>query len=118
MGGLPFDDQKHKLLSVDMQGHDLRKAIRIKNLFPQATPNLPMNRLVQMYAKSPLTAGQLENDATRDESVAEFWTEVRLGDLHLLGEIEKAYCDSIFKLVQWHAGNGLLGNHVVTKKED
>merc|ERR1712021_303761 len=55
---LPFDDETHELLSVDMQGHDLRKAIRIKNLFPQATPTLSMNRLVQMYAMSPSTAAQ------------------------------------------------------------
>merc|ERR1712232_104389 len=89
MGGLPFDDQKHKLLSVDMQGHDLRKAIRIKNLFPQATPNLSMNRLVQMYAMSPLTAAELENVAQRDESVTEFWRGVRVGDLYLLGEVQR-----------------------------
>merc|ERR1712008_609855 len=115
---LPFDDEAHELLSVDMQGRDLKKAIRIKNLFPQATPNLSMNRLVQMYAMSPLTAAQLENVAKSDESVTEFWPGVRVGDLHRLEEIQKAYSDSIFKLVQWYAGNGLLGNLVVTKKRE
>ena len=112
---LPFDETK--LQSVDMQGHDLKKAIRIKNLYPQATPRLSMNRLVSMYAKSPLTNAQLENAACNDESVTEFWTEARVGDLQRLEEIQKAYVDSIFKLLHWYAGNGLLENLVVNRKK-
>ena len=51
---LPFDETK--LQSIDMQGQDLKKAIRLKNLYPRATPRLTMDRLVSMYAKFPLTA--------------------------------------------------------------
>jgi len=75
-----------------------------------------MNRLVSMYAKSPLTNAQLENAAQSDESVTEFWAEARVGDLELLEEIQKAYADSIFNLLHWYAGNGLLENLVVYRK--
>merc|ERR1719215_1958831 len=78
------DSDEPELLSVDMQGHDLKKAIRIKNLYPEATPRLGMSRLVSMYAKSPLTAAQLENVARSDESVREGWAEARVGDLQRL----------------------------------
>jgi len=93
-----FDETQ--LQSVDMQGNDLKKAIRIKNLYPRATPRLTMDRLVSMYAKSPLTADQLENIARRDESVTEEdWAEVRLGDLERLEGIQRAYAGSVFNLL-------------------
>merc|ERR1712194_519913 len=108
---LPFDDTK--LHSVDMQGHDLKKAIRLKNLYPRATPRLTIDRLVSMYAKSPLTAAQLENAAQSDEGVTEEdWASVRLGDLQRLEGIQKAYAGSIFNLLHWYAGNGLMGESV------
>ena len=102
---LPIDETK--LQSVDMQGHDLKKAIRLKNLYPRATPRLTMNRLVSMYAKSPLTAAQLENAAQSDDSVKEDWAEDRMGDLQCLKGIQIAYADSIFNLLHWYAGKGL-----------
>ena len=110
---LPFG-KTHKLLSVDMQGHDLKKAIRIKNLCPaQATRSLT-NRLVSMYAKSPLTSTQLEDAAHDDESVTEeAWEETRGKDVQRLVEIQNAYADSIFKLLNWYAGNDLVENLLV-----
>ena len=60
---LPFNETE--LRSVDMEGHDLKKAIRLKNLYPRATPRLTMDRLVSMYRKSPLTAAQLLHKAMR-----------------------------------------------------
>jgi len=112
---LPFDETK--LQSVDMQGHDLKKAIRIKNLYPQATPRLSMNRMVSMYARSLLTSAQLENAARNDDSLTEVWAEARVGDLRRLEEIQKAHADSIFKLLHWSAGNGLVENLVVNRKK-
>merc|ERR1712013_672111 len=107
-----------KLRSVDMQGHDLKKAIRIKNLYPRATPMLTMNRLVSMYAKSPLTAAQLENAAHSDVGVTEEdWAEARLGDLQRLEGIQKAYADSIFNLLHWCAGNELGGDLFGNRKK-
>jgi len=65
---LPYEIE---LESVDMEGRDLKKAIRIKNLYPQATPRLTMNRLASMYAKSPLTDIQLEDaDGRSDDEIA------------------------------------------------
>ena len=105
----PFDETK--LQSVDMQGHDLKMAIRLKNLYPRATPRLTMDRLVSMYAKSPLTAAHLENAAQIDEDVTEEdWAEARFGDLQRLEKIQKAYAVSIFNLLHWYAGNGLAEN--------
>ena len=118
---LPFDKTHHKLLSVDMEGHDLKKAIRIKNLYPRATPNLTTKRLVSMYAKSPLTAAQLEDAARNDKNVTEEdWERTSEEDLRRLVEIQKAYADSIFMLVHWYAGNGLVENliHVNKKGEN
>merc|ERR1712232_98436 len=102
-----------ELQSVDMQGHDLKKAIRIKNLYPEATPRLAMSRLVSMYAKSPLTAAQLEDAyvaAQSDEVDEEYWAEARVGDLQRLEGIRIVYADLIFKLLHWYAGNGLAEN--------
>merc|ERR1712232_199701 len=71
---LPFHETQ--LQSVDMQGNDLKMAIRIKNLYPRATPRLTMDRLVSMYAKFPLTAAQWEDIARSDGSVRERdWAE-------------------------------------------
>ena len=113
---LPFDETR--LRSVDMQGHDLKKAIRLKNLYPRATPRLTMDRLVSMYAKSPLTAAQLENVAQSDESVTEGdWADARLGDLQRLEGIQKAYAGAIFNLLYWYAGNGLAENLFVNMKK-
>jgi len=110
-GWMPFDETHHKLLSVDMEGHDLKKAIRIKNMYPRATPNLTTKRLVSMYAKSPLTFAQLEDAARDDGNVTEVdWERTWEEDLRRLVEIQKAYADSIFMLVHWYAGNGLVEN--------
>merc|ERR1712176_1358355 len=103
--------------SVDMQGHDLKKAIRIKNLYPRATPRLTMNRLVSMYAKSPLTGAELESAAQSEEGVTEGdWAEVRFGDLQRLEGIQKAYTGFIFNLLHWYAGNGLAENLLLNRK--
>jgi len=64
-----------------------------------------------------LTNAQLENAAQNDDSVTEFWAEARVGDLQRLEEIQEAYADSIFKLLHWYAGNGLLENLVVNRKK-
>jgi len=113
---LPFDETQ--LQSVDMQGNDLKKAIRIKNLYPRATPRLTMDRLVSMYAKSPLTAAQWEDIARSDESVREKdWTEARFGDLQRLEGIQQAYAGSVFNLLHWYAGNGLAENLFVNRKK-
>ena len=114
---LPFDETE--LQSVDMQGHDLKKAIRLMNLYPRATPRLTMIRLVSMYSKSPLTVAELENAAQIDEDVTdEDWAEARLsGDLQLLEGIQKAYAGSIFNLLHWYAGDGLAENLFVNRKK-
>jgi len=71
-----------------------------------------------MYAKSPLTAAQLENAAHSDESVTEEdWAEARFGDLEWLEGIQNAYADSIFHLLHWYAGNGLAENLFVNRKK-
>ena len=115
---LPFDETHHKLLSVDMEGHDLKKAIRIKNLYPRATPNLTTKRLVSMYAKSPLAAAELVNAAQNDDSVTEEdWEETREEDLQRLEKIGKVYVDSVFKLVHWYAGNGLVKSLFMNRRE-
>jgi len=69
-----------------------------------------MDRLVSMYAKSPLTAAELENAAQSNE-------DARLGDLQRLEEIQKAYTGSIFDLLHWYAGNGLAENLFFAKKQ-
>ena len=113
---LPLDDTN--LQSVDMEGHDLKQAIRLKNLYPLATPRLTMDGLVSMHAKSPLTAAQLENAAQSDEGVTEEdWAEASFGDLQLLEGIQKAYAGSIFNLLHWYAGNGLAENLLVDRKK-
>jgi len=112
---LPFDGTR--LQSVDMQGRDLKKAIRIKNLYPRATPRLSMDRLVSMYAESPLTDVQLEDAAQSDGSLAQIWAEARAGDLQRLGEIRSAYVDSVFRLLHWYAGNGLVKNLVAVSRK-
>ena len=71
-----------------------------------------------MYAKSPLTAAQLEDAARSDEGVTERdWEEARFGDLQLLEGIQKAYAGSIFNLLHWYAGNGLAENLFVNSKK-
>jgi len=75
-----------------------------------------------MYAKSPLTAAQLEDAARSDEGVTEEdWEEARFGDQHQLEGIQKAYADSIFILLHWYAGryagNGLAENLFVNRKK-
>ena len=111
-------DNTHEFLSVDMQGHDLKKAIRIKNLYPQSAPRLTMKRLVSMYAKSPFTNAEFENLAQSDESVIKHWTGFRrLEDLQRLEAIRKAHADAMYKLVHWCARNGLLENLAIKRNE-
>lgn len=93
--------------SIDMQGHDLKKAIRLKNLCPYTTPRLSMNRLVAMYAKSPMTEADFEVAALNDPTARQ-WDSLKGKDLEKLKEIELAYASSIFKLVHWCCGIGLL----------
>jgi len=107
-----------ELLSVDMQGHDLKKAIRIKNLYPEATPRLAMSRLVSMYAKSPLTAARLEDAAAQSDEISKAdWAEARVGYLQRLEGIQIVYADLIFNLLHWYAGNGLAENLFVNGKK-
>jgi len=71
-----------------------------------------------MYAKSPLTAAELENAAQIDEGVTEEdWAEAQFGDLQRLEGIQKAYAGSIFNLLHWYARNGLAENLFMNRKK-
>jgi len=48
--------------------------------------------------------------------VTEDWEESFEGDLQLLEEIRIAHADSVFKLLHWYAGNGLMEGLVVDRK--
>ena len=87
-------------LRIQYSGDCLPVAIRLACAYPEQAVGLTLERLIILYAKSPVKEGGLlkasENDAISDVEVAK------------LDGIQKAYSQAIVQLLIWLTKVGLL----------
>jgi hypothetical protein len=102
---LAFLDES--LESIDVRGKNLSLSIRLKLLYPDASHNITMDRLISMYASNPIQELNVQPDYFK---YGEPWRR----EQRKLKEVENGYVEAIRQLVLWSVGKGIIEKAAVS----